>query len=78
LEDLKKIDPQETEEQLKHQKVERIGGKDLSKLWKSDTHPHRSKDHQKEDEITFSKHSGFLGRFFQFNIKPEFINPKEV
>ena len=57
MKDLKKIDPQETEEQQKHQKVEKIGSKDPSKFWQTGSDPHRGEDCQKENEIIFSKQS---------------------
>ncbi len=56
MKDLKKIDLQETEEQLDDQEVERIGGKNPSKLGESNTCPHRREDHKEENKIVLSKH----------------------
>ena len=78
MKDLEKIDAQKTEEQLDHHEVERIGSKGHSKFWESDTDSHRREDDEEENKIILSKHFGFLDRFFQFNIKPRFINPKEL
>jgi hypothetical protein len=67
MKDLKKIDAQETEEQLKHHEVEGIGGKGPSKFWQLDADPHCREDHEEENKIILSKHSGFL---FQSNGSP--------
>ena len=52
---LKKVDPQETEEQQEHHEVERVGRKDPSEFRKADAHPHRSKNDEKKKNIIFSK-----------------------
>jgi len=60
LKGLKKVDPQESEEQQEHHEVERVGRKDPSEFRKADTDPHRSKNDEKKKKIVFSKQCGFL------------------
>jgi hypothetical protein len=60
LKDLKKIDAQETEEQLDHHEVERIGSKGPSEFWQSNTDSHRREDDEEENKIIFSKQLTFL------------------
>jgi len=75
LKDLKKIDAQETEEQLEHHEVKRVGSKGPSKFWQSDPDSHRSKDDQQKKEIIFSKHFGFpvKWKIYRFEILASFI-----
>ena len=60
MKDLKKIDAQETEEQLKHHEVERVGSKAPSKFWQFDADRHCREDYEEENKIILSKHAGFL------------------
>ena len=60
MKDLEKVDAQKTEEQLDHHEVERIGSKDLSEFWESNTDSHRREDDEEENKIILSKHAGSL------------------